>query len=173
MNVLPLDIQKQWPGSQLVPATPTAAGVYRLIDIQPTRPKSYQELRIIVQVVDENGLPLSGVPVAFSYDTARSYFVDPAFAWSPPHPWQADVVPTTGAGEIEHIQGSVIKQGDVGGITAYILDPDHSSDVVAHIGALADHTGLRLKYQLRRAGVLTLEERFKRIEDRLNVLEQG
>jgi hypothetical protein len=34
-------------------------------------------------------------------------------------------------------------------MTVCVLDPAHSSDVVTGAGALADHTGLYLTFQLR------------------------
>ncbi|MBN1994249.1 MAG: hypothetical protein JW953_16245 [Anaerolineae bacterium] len=170
LNVLPPDIQRDWM-AQLHKATPTEKGVFRLVNIRRTAPKTFEERRIIVLVIDENGLPLPNVRVAFSYDTADKYTLSNDFLWTPPAPQKAFIVPTQGSGQIDQIQGSEVEQGQPGGITVYILEPEYASDVVTGAGMLADHTGLHLTYQLRRTGVKPLLERLADIEARLKVLE--
>jgi hypothetical protein len=170
LNVLPMDIQQDWMAT-LQKATPTDKGVFRLVNIRRTQPKSFEEQRVIVLVVDENGFPMPNVRVAFSYSTANQYVLTPDFLWSPPPPARAFIVPTAGSGQIDQIQGSAVKQGEPGGITVYLFEPDYSSDVVTGAGMLADHTGLHLTYQLLRTGVVPIEQRLTSIEARLVALE--
>ncbi|GIK41594.1 MAG: hypothetical protein KJ077_19715 [Anaerolineae bacterium] len=167
---LPFDIQRDWL-AELHSATPTEQGTFRLIGIRRTKPKSFEEQRLIVLAVDENGLPLPGVMVAFAYSTAHPYLVDEKFLWQPPSPRRADIFPTRGSGEIEHIQGSVVQAGEPGGVTVCILEPEYSSDVVTGAGMLADHTGLYLVFQLRRTGVEPIVERLARLEAEVAVLK--
>lgn len=65
---------------------------------------------------------------------------------------------------IDQIQGDVVKQGQPGGITVYILSPEYSSDVITGAGQLADHTGLYLTYQLRRTNVTPQADRLAALE---------
>jgi hypothetical protein len=171
---LPEDIQRDW-RAELHQADPTEEGVFRLVGIRRTRPQTFQEGRLIVLVVDENGFPLPGVTVAFAYDTADQYTVSDDFLWSPPHPRQANIVYTEGSGQIEQIQGDVVKQGEPGGMTVYILESRYASDYVTGLGMLANHTGLYLIFQLCRTGVESfmdrLEKRLKDLEDRIASLE--
>jgi hypothetical protein len=170
LSVLPLDIQQDW-WATLHKAGPTAKGVFRLVGIRRTKPKSFEEQRVIVSVVDENGFPMPNTPVAFSYSTAERYILTADFLWLPPQPARAFVVPTGPDGTIDQIQGSAVREGQPGGITIYLLEPEYSSDVVTGAGMLADHTGLHLTYQLRRTGVVPLMERLGSIEARLAALE--
>lgn len=170
LNVLPGDIQQDWMAT-LQKATPTDKGVFRLVNIRRTRPKSFEEQRVIVLVIDENGFPLPNIRVAFSYSTADQYVLTPDFLWSPPAPSRAFIVPTTGSGQIDQIQGGGVKQGEPGGITVYIFEPEYSSDVVTGAGMLADHTGLHLTYQLRRTDVIPLMDRLASLEARVAALE--
>lgn len=170
LTILPFDIQRDWLAF-LRPAAPTSQGVFRLVGIRRTDPESYEGQRVTVLVVDENGFPIPAVQVAFSYSTADPYLLTADFLWSPPPPNRAFLVPTAGSGQVDQVQGSGVKAGEPGGITVYILEPEYSSDVVAGCGMLADHTGLHLTYQLRRAGVVPLLERLASIEARLTALE--
>jgi hypothetical protein len=170
LNVLPADIQTDWM-AQLHKATPTEKGVFRLVNIRRTNPKTFEEQRIIVLVLDENGFPIPNVNVAFSYSTAEQYTLTNDFLWTPPAPQKAFIIPTQGSGQIDQVQGSTVEKGQAGGVTVYVLAPEYSSDVVAGAGMLADHTGLHLTYQLRRTGVKSLMERLADLEGRLRVLE--
>ena len=170
LNVLPEDFQINWQAA-LSKAASNPNGSFELINIRRTQPKTFEELRLIVLVVDENGFPMSGVKVAFSYSTANQYTVGQDFTWSPPSPRRADIFPTEGSGQIEHVQGGVVKQGEPGGITCYIVEPKYSSDIITGAGALADHTGMHLTFQLRRPGVVPLSDRLASIEARLDALE--
>lgn len=78
---IPTDIRSKW-GARIEPASGEA--VYRLINMRTTKPKSYEEQRIIVLVVDENNIPLANIPVVFSYSTARSFEVPMRMNWSIP-----------------------------------------------------------------------------------------
>lgn len=169
-NVLPSDIQRDWL-AQLHQATPTAKGVFRLVAARRTLPRSYEEQRIIVLVIDENGFPLPNIPVAFSYSTANFYTLSPDFLWQPPSPQNAFIVPTQGSGQIDQIQGSSVRSGQSGGVTVYVLTPEYSSDAVTGAGMLADHTGLHLTFQLRRDGVRPIMERLEELEARVDALE--
>jgi len=170
LNVLPVDVQQDWMAT-LQKATPTDKGVFRLVAVRRGKAKSFEEQRVIVQVVDENGFPIPNVPVAFSYSTADQYTLSPDFLWSPPPPSRAFIVPTAGSGQIDQIQGGGVKKGEPGGITVYIFEPEYSSDVVTGAGMLADHTGLHLTYQLRRTGVTPLMDRLASLEARVAALE--
>ena len=170
LTVLPPEIQQLFM-AQLNKATPTAAGVFRLVGIRTTEPGTYEEQRITVLVLDENGFPIPGVKVAFSYSTAPQYVLSQDFQWTPPPPQKAFIVPTRGSGEIDQIQGSSVKDGQPGGVTVYCLESEHSSDYVSGCGMLVDHTGLHLTFQLQRAGVLPLAERLAAVEARLAALE--
>ena len=170
LNVLPQDIQQDWL-AQLHRATPTEKGVFRLVNVRRTLPKTFEERRIIVLVIDENGFPMPNIPVAFSYSTAEQYTLTDDFLWTPPAPQKAFIVPTTGSGQIEQVQGGGVEKGQAGGVTVYTLAPEYSSDYVTGAGMLADHTGLHLTFQLRRTGVKSLLERLDDIENRLKILE--
>jgi hypothetical protein len=170
LDALPQDFQAEWM-AQLEKATPTEKGVFRLVNIRRTEPKTFEEQRIVVLVVDENGFPIPNVKVAFAYSTAHAYGVDEKFLWSPPSPRKAFIVPTQGSGQIDQIQGSGVKKGEPGGVSVFIIEPEYSSDIVTGAGMLADHTGMHLTFQLQRTGVLPLEERLASIEARLEALE--
>lgn len=170
LNVLPVEIQNDF-GAEVFSATPTKEGCYRLVDARRTEGRGYQGQRITVLVIDENGQPLSGIPVAFSYSTADKYTLTADFAWQPPGPHKAFIVRTGGDGEIDQVQGDAVKAGGAGGVTVYILTPELSSDVVTGCGMLSDHTGLYLTFQRRQAGVVPLDERLGGIEARLAKLE--
>jgi len=170
LKALPSDIQRDWL-AQLRPATPTDKGVFRLVGIRRTAPKSFEEQRVVVLVVDENGFPMPNIPVAFAYSTANDYGLSADFLWTPPSPHKALIVATQGSGQIDQVQGSVVKTGQAGGITAYILTPEYASDVVTGAGMLADHTGLHLTFQLRRDGVRPIMERLEELEARVDALE--
>jgi hypothetical protein len=172
LNVLPEEIQREW-RAQLLPAAPTPKGVFRLVNIRETKPRTFEEQRIVVLVVDENSLPLPNARVAFAYSTADFYPIAPDFLWFPPQPQRAFIVPTQGGGQIDQVQGSAVKRGEPGGVTVYVLEPEYSSDVVVGLGMLADHTGLHLTFQLRRSGVQPLDERLAGIEARLAALENS
>lgn len=170
LNVLPQDIQQDW-RAQLHKAMPTDEGVFRLVNIRRTQPGTFEEQRVIILVVDENGFPIPNVPVAFAFSTAKDYTLSQDFLWTPPAPQKAFIVPTQGSGQIDQIQGSGVKDGEAGGITVYLLEPKYSSDVVTGAGMLANHTGLHLTFQLLRPGIKPLNERLAEIEARLAKLE--
>jgi hypothetical protein len=171
LNSLPADIQQDWMATLQRQVSQQAQGHFYLVNIRRTKPKGFEEQRVIVLVVDENGFPIPNVPVAFSYSTADQYVVSSDFLWSPPPPPRAFIVPTAGSGQIDQIQGSGVKKGEPGGITVYLLEPEYSSDVVTGLGMLADHTGLHLTFQLRRTGVMPLMDRIADLEARVAALE--
>lgn len=171
LSVLPTDIQFDWMATLQRNVAPMAQGHFYLVNVRRTRPRSYEEQRIIVLVVDENGFPIPNVRVAFSYSTADQYVLTPDFEWGPPPPARAFIVPTAGSGQIDQVQGGPVRSGQPGGVTVYLLEPEWSSDVVAGCGALADHTGLHLTFQLRRNGVEPLMNRIERLEARVSALE--
>ena len=169
--VLPVDLQNDF-GAEVFSATPTVGGVYRLVAARRTEGGGYQGQRITVLVIDENGQPISGVPIGFSYSTADKYTLTTDFDWQPPGPHRAFIARTGGSGEIDQIQGSVIKDGQPGGVSVYILQPQFSSDVITGCGMLASHEGMYLVFQLLRAGVEPLDKRLLGIEARLAALEE-
>lgn len=171
LNALPVDFQENWMAELNRPSTQSPNGHFYLVKIRRTSPKTFEELRIITLVVDENGFPMPGVKVAFSYSTAHQYLVGPDFTWAPPTPHRADIFPTEGSGQIEHVQGSVVQKGEPGGITVYVVEPEYSSDYITGAGALSDHTGMHMIFQLRRPGVKSIGERLADIEARLAALE--
>lgn len=179
LTVLPNDLQADF-GAVVYSALPTGAGVYRLVGARRTAGNSFEGQRITVLVVDENGAPMPGVPVAFSYSTAEKYTLTPDFAWQPPTPQRAFITRTQGSGQADQIQGDVVKANEPGGVTVFILTPEFSSDFVTGAGMLADHTGLHLTFQLRRAGVIPAADRLSALEAwvttfeaRLGALERG
>jgi hypothetical protein len=167
--VLPEDIQWDWQ-AELILAEPAAGGVFRLVAARRA-PSGYEAQRITVLVIDENGFPMPGIPVAFSYSTAEPYPLSNDYLWRPPTPRRALIVPTHGDGEIDQIQGSPVRDDQPGGVTVYVLTKIYSSDVVTGCGMLADHTGLHLTFQLRRPGVQPLAEWQQMVERRLASLE--
>lgn len=171
LTILPHEIQRNWL-AQLHQAEPTEKGVFRLVGIRPTVGRSFEGQRITVLVLDENGIPIPNVTIAFSFSTAPVYYIEDDFQWIPPSPQRAFVAQTQGNGQIDQVQGSAVKQGYPGGVTVYVLEPEYSSDYVTGAGMLADHTGLHLTFQLRRAGVRPLGEYLAEIEDRLVALEK-
>jgi hypothetical protein len=169
LNVLPSYIQQNWQ-AQLHAAQPTQKGVFRLVAARPTAPKSFEEQRIIVLCVDENGFPLANIPVGFAYSTAPFYPLSNDFLWQPPSQ-NVYVAITQGSGQIEQIQGGGVKAGQPGGVTVCPLMPEFSSDYVSGAGMLADHTGLHLTFQLRRLGIRPIAERLTELEARMDALE--
>lgn len=156
--------------AELHRAEPTAKGVFRLVNIRSTAPRTFEEQRVIVLVLDQNGSPLPNVPVVFGYSTGPQ--AAPYVEWNAPRPpYRALVVPTQGSGQIDQIQGSAVNRGEPGGITAYVGETDISSDWVSGAGMLQDHTGMHLTFQLELTGVLPLDERLAGIETRLAALE--
>ena len=172
LTILPNDFQANWQ-ADLTPADDHPNGAFRLVGIRRTQPGTWEEMRIIALVVDENGIAIPGVKVAFSYSTAHQYIVGQDFTWRPPAPRRADIVPTEGSGQIEHIQGSVVNAGEPGGVTVYCIEPQYASDVVTGLGALPDHTGVHLTFMLKRVGVLSIDERLANVESRLDALKRG
>ena len=170
LNFVPIQITQDF-GTELFKGYANDNGIFQLVDIQRTEAAGFQGQRIAVTVVDENGFPLPNVRVVFSYSTGRRFTPPSNAQWMPPTPWRGHVVHTQGSGQIDQIQGDVIKEGQAGGVTVYILEPQFASDVVSGCGMLADHTGLSLTFQLRRNGVRPLSEIVSAIEQRLSVLE--
>lgn len=170
LDVLPADIQNDW-GARLEKAEAHPAGSFHLVAIRRTDAASFEGQRVTVLILDENGNPLPNIRVAFSYSTADRYTLTPDFTWRPPTPQRAFIVPTQGSGQIDQIQGGGVKPGEPGGITVYIFEPKFSSDVVTGLGMLADHTGLHLTFQLRRAGVRSTGERLSVLEHWVTVLD--
>jgi hypothetical protein len=171
LDVLPQDIQQDWLAQLNKNISEKAEGHFHVVAARRTKPKTFEELKVIVLVVDENGFPIPNVQVAFSYSTADKYTLSPDFLWTPPSLRKAFVVYTQGGGQIDQVQGSVVNEGEPGGITVYCLEPKYSSDYVSGAGALASHEGLHLTFQLRRKGVIPILERLEKIEKRLSMIE--
>lgn len=171
INTLPVDIQLEWMAGLQRNVSPQAGGHFYLVDVRRTKPKSFEEQRIVVLVVDENGFPMPNIRAAFSYNTADQYVLTPDFLWSPPPPPRAFIVPTEGSGQIDQYQGSVVTKGQPGGVSVYLLEPEWSSDVVTGMGALSDHTGIHLTFQLRRNGVVSLRDEIEQLKARVGALE--
>lgn len=167
---LPRDFQQDWL-ADVTQAEPVAAGSFKLVAVRKTNPLSYEGQRITVLVVDESGFPIPNVKVAFAYSTAEPFYVDETFAWSPPKPRKAFIVPTEGSGQIDQVQGSAVKKGEPGGVTVFILEPNFSSDIVFGMGMLGDHTGVHLTFQLRRTGVKSVYSTLRDLERRLDLVE--
>ena len=115
---------------------------------------------------------MSNIPVAFSYSTADPLYLSQDFRWVPPTS-RAFVAPTQGSGQIDQVQGSVVRAGEPGGVTVFAFMPQYSSDAISGMGMLADHTGVLLTLQLQREGVVSVQDRFKVIEARLEALERA
>lgn len=177
LNLEPLGLvfapeyQKGW-GLQLVRnVAQQAEGHIYLVGVRPTKPGTFEEKMIKVLMINENGFPIPGVPIAFSFSTADQYTIDDSFLWVPPFPQRAFIVATEGSGQIEQIQGSAVKEGQQGGVSVFALEPRYSSDVVVGAGMLGNHTGLHLTFKLQRNGVVSFADRLSNIEQRLDRLE--
>jgi hypothetical protein len=171
LKQIPIDIQRDY-GALLEPAERIETGSFRLTDIRRSL-GDYEDQRVSCYVVDENGMAMANVNVAFAFSTANNFYLDDDFKWLPPRPYRAFITQTDGAGKAEMILGAegVVKSGDVGGVTCYVFEPEYSSDIVTGLGMLADHTGLVLTFQLQRAGVVPFNQRLAAIEQRLEALE--
>lgn len=171
LGFVPFDIVQDF-GSELFRGYPVEAGIFRLVGVERTEASGYQGQRITVQVVDENGFPVPNVTVVFSYSTGKQFTPPVNSKWfPPPSPWRGHVVQTTGSGMIDQIQGDVIKEGQAGGVTVYIMEPQYSSDVVSGCGMLADHSGMLLTFQLLRTGVQPIGQVLADLEKRVSALE--
>lgn len=173
LTVLPVDIQQDFRGIELHRGYETEAGVFSLVGVRRTEGMSFEGQRIKVLVIDENNFPVPNVTVAFSFSTAPAFVLAPNYEWIPPYPHKAVVTKTDGGGQTDLVLGAegVIKDGERGGLTVYLLEPQFASDVVSGVGMLADHTGLHLTFQLRRAGVRPLREMVSDLEARLAAVE--
>jgi hypothetical protein len=123
INVLPPIFQREW----MAGLVKCPGDGYKLISISETAPGGFQERRLIVTVIDENGKGIAGQPVAFAYSTASTFTIPETSVWSPPYPRRADVPHTLASGSIEHIQGGPIREGQPGGVTVYVLSPNYPS----------------------------------------------
>ena len=172
LETLPVDIMQDW-RARLSKGTATQYGCFRLVNVRRTKPKTFEEQRVVVLVLDQNELPMSNINVAFSYDTADIIDLLPNMVHVPRGDlMRAFVVPTGGSGQIDQIQGSAVKPGQPGGISAWVYHPLFSSDVVDGAGMLGDHTGLHLTFKLQRTdGVRTYDEMFQDIYERIKNLE--
>jgi len=170
LNMLPVDIQRDWFATLQRYVAPQAKGHFYLVDIRRSGSKDWQSQRITVMVIDENGFPIPNVRVAFSYSTADRYIYTPDFLWTPPSPQRAFIVPTQGDGTIDQVQGSMVKQGEPGGVMVYCLEAEYSSDAIIGLGMLSDHTGVIVTFQLRRNGVLSVADRISELEERVKGL---
>lgn len=174
---LPFDIMRDY-RAELHKATPTTEGAFRLVAIRQLV-GGHEEQRLQAIVLDENGMPMAGARVAWSFSTADTYSLtndgDDKWLWMPPLPHKAKITRTSGGGETELILGpqGTVKPGEAGGVTCYVFERQYSSDIVSGLGMLADpvHAGLVLTFQLQRVGVLPLDERLAEIEGRLAKLE--
>lgn len=148
-------------------------GEYALVDCQQAGIEQHHE----VEVVDENGFPLSGVWVIFGYPgggpniylpVRRNYWSDA------PAVLKGNVQKTSLSGVVQHTFQS-------GGEDIWIWDIDAEGDIklpspIVHncawqrtpVGAF-EHTGVRLTFQRRRVGVVPLEERIRRMEQALGI----
>lgn len=174
LNVLPRDIQFQFL-AQLHRGYPTEAGMFNLVDIKTTEGQSSLGQRVSVLVIDENNQPIPGAQVAFSFSTAPRFLLTEEMQWTPPFPHQAMMITTNGGGQTDLVLGpeGVVKAGQPGGVTVYMLEPEYSSDVVSGCGMLADHSGMFLTFQLRRTGVTPLVDRLAMMEERIATLESA
>lgn len=170
--ILPQDIQYDFM-ARLDRCYDTEDGAFRLVDIKTTEGQSAMGQRISVMVLDENGFPVPNVQVAFSFDTANQYILLQEYEWVPPYPHRAFLARTDGGGMCDMVLGAegVVKKGQPGGVTCYVMEQEYSSDAVSGLGMLGDHTGLFLIFQLRRLGVVPLAERLESLDARLSVIE--
>lgn len=172
MRFLPSDVQTDWSAS-LHQAPPTKIGAYHVVEtwgddnLSGVRrlTSGYENQRVRVQVLDENEQPVRGVEVAFHFSTCQDRFILTGdFLWTPPVPHRAFRVRTDGEGVAEQIQFDMVKAGQAGGITVYVLDPKRSSDFVQGLGMLADHTGIEITFQRQDVNAVPLDERLARLE---------
>lgn len=169
MKHIPFDIQQDF-GTSLVEVEPTELGKFEFVSVERTRPGSWEEQRIIVEVGDESDLPFRA-NVAFSFSTAPRVLFGSEYEWRPPI--TRGVVLATRCGEVEHIQGSYIRPGEPGGVTVVVVHPLYSSDCLPGCGMLQDHTGMRIRFRLVRPGVLSYREEILDLKRRVAALEKG
>lgn len=174
LQSIPADVFNMYPGLELYPAEPTQHGQFHLTDVRPTFGAGFEGQRLKVLVVDENGFPIPNIKVAWSFSTADVLFVDGSFQWFPPFPRRAVVTHTSGGGETDLVLGAegIIKQGEQGGVSVFVFEPNYSSVVIRGAGMTKEHGGLHFTFQLRRRGVMPLGERLAVIEARLRAVEQ-
>lgn len=170
LHVLPSDIRRDF-GAHLAKAVPTEHGAIRLVGARRTTSGALNQ-RITVQVLTAEGAPVPGVDVGFFFSTGKTWLPSVDFVWPPPRPWTGDVFATSGSGEIDHVQGSVIKAGQSGGITVCCLHPLLASDVVSGAGMLADHTGLWFTYMVMPNGYVSTADRLKRLETKFEEFQK-
>lgn len=174
LQSIPAVVFNMFPGLELHPAEPTQGGMFHLIDVRPTEGASFEGQRLKALVVDENGFPIPNVQVAWSFSTAPLLYIDSNFQWFPPFPRKAVVTRTSGGGETDLVLGAegIIKQGEQGGVSVFVCEPNYSSVVVRGAGMTKAHGGLHFTFQLRRQGVMPLADRIASIEARLKALEK-
>ena len=155
----------------LYPAT--EFGKYVLINCEQADIETHHQ----VQVIDEDGLPLAGVGVIFGYSSGPLVAPKPRVNyWSQgPRALNGNFQRTDPAGCAKHTYGQ-------GGETIWIWDVDRdgvlkfSSDIVQNcnwVPARFNHTGVKLTFQRRKAGVVPLKQRLADIEQRLAALEEA
>lgn len=174
---IPIDLINDF-GVWIDQAEPTDLGANHVIDIRRSE-AGHDDRRIVVYLIDENGMARSGVPIVFYWDTIKDTYQltsDVKWLWNPQErnlPRKGLLTRTDGSGKAELILGpeGVVKAGESGGVTCYPLEPEYSPDIVHGLGMMPNHQGLRVTYQLQRVGVLPLDERLEAIEARLAALE--
>lgn len=176
LTMVPPDIQQDWMAG-MQKGSPAPAGIFQVTDISRTPAQGFMAQRISVLVVDEEGRGLPGVRVAFAFDTAGAIKWDELYpdtkqwGWAPP-PMQAAVIETMGGGMCDFVQGSPVKEGQPGGMTVYVLEPEYSSDIITGCGMLADHTGMFITFKLTRTGYVSTQVRLNNLEERVAALEE-
>lgn len=176
LKQLPEVFQRKWMANiqKAVPGV-NSRGVYSLVDIKQTPGRSNRGQRVIVRVVDINGFPVPDVPVMAHFSTAKRDFLvlDETFTYNIPPTIRNGLLEfTTGAGEIDFIQGSPVKMGEPGGMTIYLPDPYMPSDIVTGMGMLEDHTGVLLVFQERVENYISLTAMMQKLREHDRLLAE-
>lgn len=152
---------------------PSQFGQYVLVGCQQAGIELHHE----VEVVDENGFPLSGVWVIFGFPGGGPDIHLPVRR----NYWQAAPAVLKGNAQKTGLSGTVRHTFQQGGEDIWMWDIDAEGDIklpspIVHnctwqrtpVGAF-EHTGVRLTFQRQRVGVETLVARLDRIEKRLGI----
>ena len=126
---------------------PTLNGKFAITDIE-LQTTGDMDRRIVVQVLNEDSLPLNNVTVGFHFSTYRKRKIFSGnWLWKPTHTNYFET--KTRGGMAELILNKPTPDGGVGGVSVEILQPEYSSDFVSGLGMQADHSSPLLTFVLK------------------------
>lgn len=161
-------------GLQLVTPEPSEFGAYVLIGIEQASIETHHQ----VEVVDEDGKPLRGVWVIFGYSSGPQINMPTRKNY-----WQNGPTVLRGNAQRTNAMGYAQHTFGEGGEDIFIWDRNREGDLLYPSPIVRnctwqrtpianfEHTGVQIRFQLRRAGVIPMVERWRNIEERLAKLE--